>query len=144
MWGICNLYLHNSRFSLCICFFSCCGTDDGCHDYFICTTTSHFTILSLYWSQQNERLQNFIFESNWFATISTTTIRETIYNFFLNSSSFFVFLTCWNLCAKTDPLVCVGFVFWKELFNCFLYFFLKGLFHAMLGEMSTPLFLWLK
>ena len=34
-------------------------------------------------------------------------------------------------------------VFWKELNKCFLYFFLKSLFFAMLGILSTPPFCWL-
>ena len=41
-------------------------------------------------------------------------------------------------------LVCVIFVFWKELNKCFLKFFLESLFFAMLGILSNPLLLWLK
>ena len=63
---------------------------------------------------------------------------------FISSSSNLVFLTFSILSANTEPLVCVVFVLWKELNKCFLYFFLKSLFFAMLGILSTPLFLWLK
>ena len=63
---------------------------------------------------------------------------------FISSISNLVFLTCSILSAKSDPLVCVDLVFWKELNKCFLYFFLKSLFFAMLGIPSTPLFCWLK
>ena len=62
---------------------------------------------------------------------------------FVSSSSNLVFLTFSIISANTEPLVCVVFVFWKDLNKCFLYFFLKSLF-AMLGVLSTPLFLWLK
>ena len=63
---------------------------------------------------------------------------------FISSNSNLVFSTFSILSANTEPLVCVVFVFWKELNKCFLYFFLKSLFFAMLGILSTPLFLWLK
>ena len=63
---------------------------------------------------------------------------------FIGSNSNLVFLTFSIPSANTEPLVCVVFVFWKELNNCFLYFFLKSLFFAILGILSTPLFLWLK
>ena len=63
---------------------------------------------------------------------------------FISSNSKLVFLTFSNLFANPEPLVCVVFVFWKELNECFLYFFLKSFFFAMLGILSTPLFLWLK
>ena len=63
---------------------------------------------------------------------------------FIRSNSNLVFLTFSNLTANTEPQVCVVFVFWKELNKCFLYFFLKSLFFAVLGILSTPLILWLK
>ena len=63
---------------------------------------------------------------------------------FISSNYNLVFLTFSILCANTEPLVCVVFVFRKELNKCFSYFFLKSLFFAMLGILSTPLFLWLK
>ena len=40
-----------------------------------------------------------------------------------------------------QTVVCVILVFWKELNKCFLKFFLKSLFFAMLGILPTPLFL---
>ena len=54
-----------------------------------------------------------------------------------------VFLTCSILSAKADPIVCVEKVFWMELNKCFLFFFLKSLFFAMLGIVSTLLCWWL-
>ena len=63
---------------------------------------------------------------------------------FITSNSNLDFLTFSILSAKTEPLFSVVFVFWKELNNYFLIFFLKSLFFAMLGILSTPLFLWLK
>ena len=60
---------------------------------------------------------------------------------FISSSSILVFLTCSILSAKTEPLVCVDLVLWMELNKCFLYFFLKSLFFAMLGILSTPVLL---
>ena len=62
----------------------------------------------------------------------------------INSNSISVFLTYSILSAKTDPLVCVDLVVWKELNNCFFVFFLKSIFSALLGNLSTPLFWWLK
>ena len=59
-------------------------------------------------------------------------------------NSYLVFSTFSILSANTKPLVCVVFAFWKELNKCFLYFCLKSLFFAMLGILTTPLFLWLK
>ena len=64
--------------------------------------------------------------------------------FFISSNSNLVFLTCLILSANTDPLNCVVLVFRKELNNWFLYFFVKSLFFAMLGILSTPPFCWLK
>ena len=66
------------------------------------------------------------------------------FTIFISSISNLVLLTCSILSANTDPLICVSSVFWKELNKCFLYFFLKSLFFAMLGILSTPLFCWLK
>ena len=62
----------------------------------------------------------------------------------ISSNSNLVFLNFSILSANTEPLVCVVFAVWKELNKCFLYFFLKCLFFAMLGILSFPLFLWLK
>ena len=64
--------------------------------------------------------------------------------FFLSSNSNLAILIFSILSANTEPLVGVFFVFWKELNKCFLNFFLKSLFFAMLGILSTPLILWLK
>ena len=58
----------------------------------------------------------------------------------IKSNSNLVFLTFSIPSANTDPLVCVDLVFWKELHQCFLYLFLKSLFFAMLGILSTPCF----
>ena len=63
---------------------------------------------------------------------------------FISSNSRVVFLTCSILSAKTDPLLCVDLVFWRELNKCFLYFLLESFFFAMLGILSTPLFWWVK
>ena len=65
---------------------------------------------------------------------------------FISSNSTSVFLTCSFLSAKikTDPLICINLVLWKELNKYFLNFILKGLFFAMLGILSSPLFWWLK
>ena len=42
MWGVCNLCLHNNRYSLFVYLFFFCysSTDDGRNDHFVCTTTS--------------------------------------------------------------------------------------------------------
>ena len=63
--------------------------------------------------------------------------------FFISSNLNLVFLPSSILSAKIDPLVCVDLVFWTELNKSFLCFFLKSLFFAMLGILSTPLLWWL-
>ena len=63
---------------------------------------------------------------------------------FISSKSNLVLSTCSILSTNTDPLFCVYLVFWKELNKCFFNLFLKSLFFAMLGILSTPLFCWLK
>ena len=60
---------------------------------------------------------------------------------FSNSNLYFVSYISSILSANTDPLVCDEFVVSEELKKCFLYFFLKSLFFAMLGILSTLLFL---
>ena len=107
-----------------------------------------------------------IFTTNWFIQISSEFRKQLVYKvlllkgtkllsklpwpsrkhstFFISSNSNLVILTFSIFYANTEPLVCFVFVFWKELNKCFLYFFLKSLFFAMLGVLSTPLILWLK
>ena len=60
------------------------------------------------------------------------------------SGLYFVVLTGSINFAKTDPLVCVDFVYWKTLKKCFLHFFLKSLFFAVLGILSIPHFFSIK
>ena len=113
----------------------------GCVDYIICTAN---------WSIQNSLefrkwlvYKDFILKDTKLLSKLPWPSRKQS-TIFISSSSNLVFLTFSILSAKTEPLVCVVFVFWKELHKCFLYFFLKSLFFAMLGILSTPLFLWLK
>ena len=61
---------------------------------------------------------------------------------FISANSNLVFLTCSFLSDKSDPLVYVNLVFWKELNKYLLYFFLKSLFFAMLGFLFTLLCCW--
>ena len=114
---------------------------DGCVDYIICTTNWSIQISVEFrkWSVYKDFIlkdTNILVEEPWPSRKQST--------IFIKSYSNLVFLTCSILSANTDPLVCVDLVFWKGLNKCFLNFFLKSLFFAMLGILSTPLFCWLR
>ena len=114
---------------------------DGCDDYIICTTI-WFIKVSLAF---RKRLvyKDFILKNTKFLVYLPWPSRKQS-KIFISFNSNLVFLTCSILSAKTDQLVCVDLVFWKQLNKYFLNFFLKSLFFAMLGILSTPLFCWLK
>ena len=61
-----------------------------------------------------------------------------------HSVSNLAFLTCSILFAKTDPLVRIDLVFWKELNKCLLHFLLNSVFFAMQVILSNLLFWRLK
>ena len=65
-----------------------------------------------------------------------------------NSITNLIFLTNSILSANTDAVVCLGFVFWKELQKCtqkvlFVLFSKQSLF-SNAGILCTPLFFWLR
>ena len=114
---------------------------DGFVDYIICTTNSFIQISLdfkkwLVYKDLNSKDNKLLSSLPWPSRKQST--------IFISSSSNLVFLTFSILSANTERLVCVVFVFWKELNKCFSYFFLKSFFFAMLGILSLPLFLWLK
>ena len=111
---------------------------DGCDDYIICTTNwfIHFSLEFKKWLVYKD----FILKDTKLPVKLPWTSRKQS-RIFTNSNSNLVSLTCSFLSANTDPLVCVDLVFWKELNKGF---FLRSLFFAMLGILSTPLFCWLK
>ena len=130
----------------CYCLFLYCvlyGTlilDEGV-DYIFCTT-NWFIQISLEFRKWLVYKDFILKDTKLLSKLPFSSRKQS--TIFISSSSNLVFLTFLILSAKTEPLVCVVFVFWKELNNCFLYFFLKSLFFAMLGILSNPLFLWLK
>ena len=97
----------------------------GCVDYIICTT-NWLIQLSLEfrkWLVYKDLIlkdTKLLLELPWPSRKQST--------IFISSNSNLIFLTFSILSANTESLVCVVFVFWKELNKCFLYFFFKSLF----------------
>ena len=113
---------------------------DGCDDHIICTTNRLQISLEF---KKWLAYQDFILkDTKLLVKLAWPSRKES--TIFISSFLNLVLLTCSFLSGKTDPLVCVDLVFWKELNNCFLYFFLESLVFAMLGILSTPQFWWLK
>ena len=114
---------------------------DGCVDHIICTTNWYIQISLEFrkWLVYKDFISK---DTKLLSKLPCPSKRQS--TILIKSNSNLVFLTFSILSANTEPLVCVVFVFWKELNKCFLYLFLKSLFFAMLGILSTPLFLWLK
>ena len=113
----------------------------GCVDYIIYTTHS-FIQISLEFRKWLVYKDIILKDTKLLSKIPWPSRKQS--TIFISSNSNLVFLNFSILSANTEPLVCVVFVFWKELNKSFLYFFLKSLFFAMLGILSPPLFLWLK
>ena len=114
---------------------------DGCDDYIICTT-NWFLQISLEFKKWLVYKDIVLNDTKFSSKLPWTSKKQ--YTIFISSNSNLVFVTFSILSAKTEPLVCVVFVFWKELNKCFLNFVRNSLFFATLGILSTPLFLWLK
>ena len=113
----------------------------GCVDYIICNTnwSIHTSLEFRKWLVYKDLTLK---DTKLLSKLPWPSKKQSTY--LISSISNLVFLTFWILSANTEPLVGVVFVFWRELNNCFLYFFLRSLFFAMLDILSTPLFLWLK
>ena len=107
----------------------------GCDDYIICTCNWFMQVFLEFrkWLVYHD----FILKDTKFVVYLPWPFgkQSTI---FINSNSNLVFSTCSLLSTNTDPLVCAVLVYWKELNKCLLYFFLKGLFFAIVGILSTP------
>ena len=114
---------------------------DGCDVYIICAT-NWFKQISLVFRKWLVYKDFILKDTKLLVYLPWPSRKQS--TIFISSNSILVFLTCSILSANTDPLVCVDIVFWNELNKCFLYFFLKSLFFAMLGILSTSLFCWLK
>ena len=114
---------------------------DGCVDCIICAT--NWFIQSSYEFRKWLVYKDFILKDTKLLSNLPWPSRKQS-TVFISSNSNLIFLTFSILSAKTEPLVCVVFVFWKELNKCFLNFFLNSLFFAMLGILTTPLSLWLE
>ena len=114
---------------------------DGGVDYIICTT-NWFIQISLDFKKWLFYKDFLLKETKSLWKLPWPSKKQS--TIFISSISNLVFLTFSILSANTEPLVCVVFVFWKELNKCVLNFFLKSLFFAMLGILFTSLFLWLK
>ena len=92
---------------------------DGCGDYIICTT-NWFIQRSLEfrkWLVYND----FIFKDTKLLSKLPWPSRKQS-TIFISSNSNLAFLTFSILSAKTDPLVCIDLVFWKELNKSFCTF----------------------
>ena len=113
---------------------------DGCDDYIICTTNC-FIQISLEFRNWLVYKDFILKDTKLLVWISRPSRKQSTN--FISSNSNLVLSTCPIPSANTDPLVCVDLVFWKEPNKFFLYFFLKKVFYAMLGLLSTPLFWWL-
>ena len=112
----------------------------GCDDYIICISNWFLQISLEFRKWLNDK--DVILKDTILLYLPWPSRKQC--TIFISSNSNLVFLTCSILSANTDPQVCVDLVFWKELNICLLYFFLKNLFFAMLGILSTPLCCWLK
>ena len=123
------------------CFLYCTWVLDGCDDCIICTA-NWFIQISLEFRKWLVDKDVILKDSKLLVYLPWPSRKQS--TTFISSNSNLVSFTFSVLSANTDPLVCVNSVFWKELKNCFLYFFLKGLFFAMSGILYTPLFCWLK
>ena len=113
----------------------------GCVDYNICTT-KWFIQISLEFRKWLVYKVFSLKDSELLSKLPLPSKKQS--TIFISSNSKLVFLPCSILSANIESLVCVVLVFWKELNKCFSYFFLKRLFFAMRGILSTPLLLWLK
>ena len=139
VWGMCLSHDWCNLFGYCVLY----GTWVlvRCVDYIICTT-NWFIQISLEFRKWLVYKDLILKDTKLLSKLPwPSRKRSTI---FISSNSKLFFLTFSFLSANTEPLVCVVFVFWKELNKCFGYCFLKSLFFAMLGILSTSLFLWLK
>ena len=110
--------------------FVCCvlyGTwvPNGCNDYTICTT-NWFIQISLDFRKWLVYKDLILKVTKLLSKLPWPSRKQSA--IFISSKSNLVFLIFSILSANTEPLVCVVFVFWKELNKCFLYFFLKSLF----------------
>ena len=114
---------------------------DGCVDCIICTA-NWFIQISLEFRKGLVYKHFILKDTKLLSKLPWPSRKQS--TIFISSSSHLVFLTFSILSANTEPLVYVVFIIWKELNKCFLYFFLKTFFFAILGILSTPLFLWLK
>ena len=112
----------------------------GCDDYIFCTT-NWFTKIYLEFKKRLVYKDFILKDTKLLVKLPRPSRKHS--TFFISTNSSLLFLNCSILSAKTDSLVCIDLVFWKELNKCFLYFFLKTLFFPMLGVLSTPLFWWL-
>ena len=109
----------------------------GSVDYMICTT-NWFIQISLEFRKRLVYKDLILKDTKLLSKLPWPSRKQS--TLFISSNSNLVFLTFSIPSANTEPLVCVVFVFRKELDKWFLYFFLKSLFFAMLGILSTPLF----
>ena len=114
---------------------------DRCDEYIICTT-NWFIQTSVKFRKCLVNEGDILKNTNLLQKIPWSSRKQ--WTFSILSNSDLVFLAFLLLSAKTYPLVCVDFVFWKELNKCFWYFLLMSLLFAMLGILSTPLFCWLE
>ena len=114
---------------------------DGCDDYIICTI-NWFIQISLVFKKWLVCKDFILKDTKLLSKLPWPSKKQS--TILIKSNSNLVFLAFSMLSANTDSPVCVDLVFWKELNKSFLNFFLKSLFFAMLGILSTPLFLWLK
>ena len=114
---------------------------DGCYNHIICIT-NWFIQISLEFRKMLVYKVFILKDTNLLVCLPRPYRKQS--TIFFSSNSNLVFLTCSFLFAKTDALLCVNLVPWKELNKCFLYFFLKSLFFVMLGILSTRLFWRLK
>ena len=128
-----------NRFGLCVLYGN--WVPDGC-EYCINCTTNWFIKICLAFRKWLVYKDFILKYTKLLSKLPWPSRRQS--TIFINSSSNLIFLTFSILSAKTEPLVCVVFVFWRELNKWFLYFFPKSLCFAMLGILSTALFIWLK
>ena len=133
--GMCLSHNWYNLFAYCILY----GTWilDGCDDYIICTTNWYIQIPLDFkkWLIYKDFIlkDTRLLSSKPWPSMKQSTI-------LIKSNSNLVFLTFSILSANTEPLVCVVFVFWKELNKCFLYFFLKSFFLQCSAFCPIPCF----
>ena len=135
MCGKCLSHSWYYLFSHCVLYVS--EVPEGCDDYIICTT-NWFLQISL--EARNWLVyEGFVF-SNTNLLIELPWPSRKQSTFFISSNSNLVFLKFSISSGKSDPLICVDLVLWKELVKCLLYIIFKSLFFAMLGLLSPRLF----